>query len=127
MASASWLVARDLYPTVPRWFVEVDFTVQTDDATTTPTRFRLEIYAEEWGFVFSHSGRVSWIRVTDTRFVHGRDDHELIDAAPKLTAIGPFLKKLEARFGIRFDRKRPAIRTNIKNAEEQITSWAVGL
>lgn len=128
IASAHWLVARDLYPKEPRWFVEIDldaFSRTGDDAQ--PTRFRIEIYAEEWGFVFTHAGRVSWIRVTDTRFAHGPDEHELLDASPKLGSIGAFLKTLEARFGIRFDREHPRVRTNIEDAEQRIASWVARL
>jgi hypothetical protein len=132
MASASWLIARGLYPKEPKWFVEIDLhaaprRADTSDADGEPTLFRIEIYAEEWGFLFRHGGRLSWIHVTDTRFAHGRDEYELLADAPRLTRVGALLKDLEARFAIRFDRAHPTVRTNIENADELIASWAVGL
>ena len=62
------------------------------------SRFQLEIYAEEWGFAFRHERKISWIRVTDIAFVHGRDDFGLLDERPRLQDIAPFIRRLEERY-----------------------------
>src|SRR5688572_1964560 len=93
LASAAWLLARELFPRDPRWFVELEFVAGED------TRLVIEIYAEEWGFAFHHAGRVSWIRVTDIAFVHGRDEHELLADTPTLRDIGRLIARLERRYG----------------------------
>jgi hypothetical protein len=120
LAAAAWLLARGLFPREPRWFVEVELVASEH------TRFVIEIYAEEWGFAFHHHDRVSWIRVTDIAFVHGRDDHDLLDEAPKLRDIGVLIAKLEGRFGLAF-AKPPTIRTSLGDADGKIREWVAAL
>src|ERR1051326_5928144 len=50
LAAARCLIGRGLSPSEPRWFVEI--TLTADQAT----QLRIEIYAEEWGFMFQHDG-----------------------------------------------------------------------
>ncbi|HTR54831.1 MAG TPA: hypothetical protein VMJ10_29285 [Kofleriaceae bacterium] len=119
IASAAWLAARELYPRDPKWRVEIELA----PATTSALRLELEIYAEEWGFRFSAGERVSWIRVTDVPFVHGRDDHGLLRATPPLRDIGMLVRSLETSHAIAFDRRRAAIRTTIDGGEPVIRSW----
>lgn len=119
LASAAWLVALELLPTVPRWFVELVY-----DAPEHDTQFQLEIFAEEWGYRFRHAGKTSWIRVTDIPFAHGQDDHGLLRETPKLRDIGRLLRKLETRFGIELANRVPAISTNIEGGEPVILAWA---
>jgi hypothetical protein len=118
LAAAAWLLARGLFPRDPRWFVEVELVAGED------TRFVIEVYTEEWGIAFHHAGRVSWIRVTDIPFVHGRDEHDLLGEVPTLRDIGSLVSTLERRYGIRFPRD-PMIRTSLSDgAESNIRHWA---
>ena len=78
LATASWLIARDLVPQPAKWFVTITF------ASRDGAKLDLEILSEEWGFRFERHDRVSWIRVTDIAFAHGHDDHELLPHTPKL-------------------------------------------
>ena len=116
LAAAAWLLARGLFARDSRWFVEIQLAAGE-------TQFVIEIYAEEWGFAFRHQGRVSWIRVTDIPFVHGRDEHLLLAEAPKLRDIGKLIAKLEARYQVAFPRT-PEIRTNLADPENCIRDWA---
>src|SRR5258706_9751789 len=76
-AADRWLLALGL-PTVAHWHVEIAISADIDSS------FELNIYGEEWGFVFRNDGRGSWIRITDIPFVHGRDDFQLLARAPDL-------------------------------------------
>ncbi len=116
LASAAWLVARNVFPTENRWSIEILL-------GDVETQFALELFAEEWGFRFTHAGKQSWIRVTDLPFVHGRDDHGLIGERPPLRNIGALIKKLESRHAIRFDRGSAEIRCSIAGAEPAIRDW----
>lgn len=127
IASAAWLVARELYPKDPKWRVEIALGIseaalpaELDESTT---RFDLEIYAEEWGFRFCHTGQVSWIRVTDVPFVHGRDDHGLFRRTPPLKDIASLVRELEHRYEIRFHRDHAAIRTTLDDGLARIRDW----
>lgn len=128
LATAAWLVARSLLPREPRWFVELTFEACPDAFDEEPpTSFRLEIYAEEWGYAFRHRGSTSWIRVTDIPFVHGSDDHGLLSQTPTLRDIGRFIRALEARYGIELLRHAPMVRTSLAGAETAIADWARSL
>ena len=119
IASAAWLAARELYPRDPKWRVEIELV----PATSRDMRLELEIYAEEWGFRFSVGERVSWIRVTDVPFVHGRDDHGLLRATPALRDIGELVRSIERSHAVAFERRTAAIRTTIDGGEPAIRSW----
>jgi hypothetical protein len=119
IASAAWLAARELYPRDPKWRVEIELAVSTEQ----PTRFELEIYAEEWGYRFSAGERMSWIRVTDVPFIHGRDDHSLLRSTPSLREIGALLRELEDKHAIAFDRDNAVVRTTIDGGEAAIRTW----
>ncbi len=121
LASAAWLISRDLTPSHPRWFVEVAF------HPGSATSFKIEIYSEEWGFVFSHAARESWIRVTDVPFVHGRDDHRLLRMTPRLSDLGALIRSLEERYEIGLSREHAQIATNLVDAEPNIRDWVKSL
>jgi hypothetical protein len=121
LASAAWLISRDLMPSHARWFVEVAI------APTDATSFKIEIYAEEWGFQFSHATRESWIRVTDVPFVHGRDDHRLLRLTPRLNDLGRLVRSLEQRYEIGLSREHAQIATNLVDAEPNIRAWVMSL
>ena len=127
IASAAWLVARGLAPDDQKWHVDITLGpaagAPAERHEDRDTRFDLEIYAEEWGFKFSHGGRVSWIRVTDVPFVHGRDEHQLLRRTPPLKNIGTLVAELEQRYEIRFDRRSATIRTTIADAASIVASW----
>src|SRR5947207_487774 len=76
----------------------------------TDTRFRVEIYSEEWGFLFCHAGQASWIRVTDVPFVHGRDDFKLLPSMPALKDLGTLLRSVEQQHHVRFRRRNALVR-----------------
>ncbi len=120
LASAAWLVARDLSPRETKWFVELAFVAE--DA-----RLELAIYAEEWGIRFERGERVSWIRVTDIVFVHGRDDHRLFARMPSLREIGRLVHELEAEHGIHFARDTVRVSTSIPDAVPVLQTWAATL
>lgn len=117
-------MARGLTPHEPRWFVEVTFGVAgaASDKDDT-TQLRIELFSEEWGFWFRREGKVSWVRVTDVPFVHGRDEHALLRDTPALKNIGRLVRALEERFDIRFDRDAPLIRTSLLGTEQTIRDW----
>ena len=132
LASAAWLVARGLLPNGPRWYVTLAFDV--DEAATfeeldlqTSTRFQIEIFSEEWGFRFCHRGRISWIRITDIPFVHGRDDYALLRETPALRNIGTLMRAQERLHDVAFARYRPLIQTSLVGADHTLREWAATL
>jgi len=132
LASAAWLVARGLFPKEPKWYVEVTLDTSAAPASAvfderTASRFQIEIYSEEWGFQFWHAGRLSWIRVTDVPFVHGRDEHDLLRRVPPLKTIGALIVTLEQRHAIELARHHALIRTSIPDAGEAIARWVRSL
>jgi hypothetical protein len=124
LASAAWLVTRGLVSREPRWYVEVTIpTSQMRADEDTGTALRFELYSEEWGFWFRHDDKVSWIRVTDVPFVHGRDDHGLLAQTPALKNLGWLVSELERRFQVSFVREAAMIRTSLFGAEPTIREW----
>lgn len=117
-----WLVDRGLFPKQPKWSVEITLPTTVPDA-----RMRIEIFAEEWGYVFEHGGRQSWIRVTDLRFAHVRDDHALLEETSSLRTLGELVRKLEARFALHFDRDGAEIRSTIADSDDVIRDWIASL
>jgi hypothetical protein len=121
-ASAAWIEARGLDATrVPHWYVEI--TVESDSLDT---RFELNIYPEEWGFVFRRGTRVSSIRVTDLPFVHGPDEYQLLAQTPELGDIVDLLDQLERRFDLTFQRYRATVRSNLVRAAAVVRPWLAG-
>ena len=102
------------------WYVEIS--IPTESADTT---FELNIYPEEWGVVFRRGPRVSSIRVTDVPFVHGLDEHRLLQELPGLDRIDTLLASLERRYEIEFQRARAAVRTNLVRATAIVRPWLV--
>lgn len=133
LAAETWLRTRVLdAPALTPWHVEAalgvgDAPVIAELDAATETRFRIEIYSQEWGFFFCHQGAASWIRVTDIPFVHGRDDFSLLATTPALKDIGSLLRSLERRFEIELDRRCAHVRTNLQNAEPTIRQWILSL
>lgn len=116
LASASWLVARDLVPQAAKWFVGITF------SSPTGATFELEISSEEWGFRFEYQGRVSWIRVTGIPFVHGLDQHELLAQTTKLDHVASILRSIEKRYRLQFEGF-PIVHTDLVDADRAITTW----
>jgi hypothetical protein len=133
LASASWSADRGItVPTGTRWHVEIlldvgDTTAAGDYDEATASRFHIDIYSEEWGFYFCHTGRCSWIRVTDQPFIHGRDEYNLLGLTPGLKDIGQLLRHLENKFKLRFRRDLALVRTNLPKAEPAIRAWLATL
>lgn len=120
-ASAKWLEARRLdAKNVPHWYVEI--AIGSDIADT---GIDVNIYPEEWGFVFRHGARVSSIRVTDIPFIHGRDDFGLLRDTPELEHLGELLAVLERRLDIKFHRVRPTVKANVDRAAAAVGRWLV--
>lgn len=133
-AAYRWLEGLGLNapPGTLRWHAEISLDVidapaRIDFDERADTRFHIDIYSEEWGFFFSHAGRVSWIRVTDIPFVHGRDEHQLLAQTPSLEEIGGLLRRLEGMHNVRFYRQHAIIRTNIVAAEPVLRRWLTTL
>lgn len=125
-----WLTNLGLHPPPGslRWHAEISLDVidgpaRVDFDERVDTRFHIDVYSEEWGFFFCHEGRVSWIRITDIPFVHGRDDHQLLTQTPSFEHIGALVRVLEGKHNVRFNRQHAIIRTNIAAAEPQIRRW----
>jgi hypothetical protein len=123
LATAAWLLGRSLFPREKNWFVEIELCADN----VANARFGIEIYAEEWGFAFRHDDRVSWIRVTDIPFVHGRDDFELLRASSGLRNIGNVIEQVENCYDLHFTRDLAIVRTNIAESDEAIRTWIAGL
>ncbi len=133
LAAHTWLRTRALTPPalVP-WHIEASLDVRDAPASMLfderrDTRFRIEIYSEEWGLFFRHQGRASWIRVTDIAFVHGRDDFQLLGTLPALKDIGLLLRSIERQYSVEFRRDHALIRTNVPNAEPVVRAWVQSL
>lgn len=120
LATAAWLVARNIYPTERTWYVEISLYAEG-------VRFDIEIFAEEWGFAFHRDDQLSWIRVTDIPFVHGRDDFDLLGETSSLRDIGRVVQLLENRFHVAFDREGATIRTSLSDSEAEIREWIATL
>jgi hypothetical protein len=117
-ASHRWLIDRGLEPPSSHWYVEIR--IETD---VLDVRFELNIYPEEWGFVFRYGRRVSSIRITDVAFVHGRDEHQLLSKTPPLEQIGELLAELEQRYVVRFAHKSAIVKSNLIRATAAIRPW----
>lgn len=132
-AAQAWLSGRGLSaPSLSRWHASI--LLGTEDRPPEPefdervdTRFRLEIYSEEWGYFFCHRGQASWVRVTDIPFVHGRDDFHLLPVTPALEDVGQLLRSLEQQHGLAFRRDHAVVRTNVANADPAIRRWIESL
>ncbi|HVK87323.1 MAG TPA: hypothetical protein VM513_24570 [Kofleriaceae bacterium] len=119
-------------PSLTSWHIEISLDVR--DAPTShlfddrrDTRFRIEIYADEWGVFFCHQGKASWLRVTDVPFIHKRDEHSLLWRLPALEDIGALLRALEKQHELRFRRDHALIRTNLAGAETAVRLWVYTL
>jgi hypothetical protein len=133
LAAQSWLRSRRLSaPAMMPWHIEVSLDVRDAPAEAVfderrDTRFRIEVYSEEWGLFFCHQSRASWIRVTDIPFVHGRDDFHILPTLPALKDVGPLVRSLEREHAITFRRERALILTNVPSAEPAIKLWVGSL
>ena len=120
LATAAWCAEHGLVPKDNLWFVEVVFTAGTAKLT-------LEVYAAEWGFSVHHADRVSWIRVTDIPFVHGRDDFALLSAATGLSQLRRVFDAARTEHGLAFARETADVRTNLDDALPAIRRWLAAL
>lgn len=133
LAAHTWIRARLLQaPPLSRWHVEMSLDVrdvpaplELDDVVD--TRFRIEVFSEEWGIFFCHQGQASWIRVTDIAFVHGRDDFNLLQLVPPLKDLSSLLQTVERKHAIRFRREHAHVRTNVPGAEAAAKQWLKSL
>ncbi len=115
--SATWLDERGLAP-IPHWYVEIE--LRTDRRDTTMT---VNIYPQEWGFVFRHGQQVSSIRITNEPFVHGADDDQLLAETPRLEQFSDLLAKLERRFSVTFYRLSAIVHSNLIRAAAVVRPW----
>lgn len=116
------MVARGLTPPADRWHAEILIGAHQPTGAS-PTTLLVELFSEEWGFWFRHAEKVSWIRITDVPFVHGRDDHGLLARTPALHKLGTLVRELEDRYKLQFQTKKSAIRTNLVAADPAIREW----
>ena len=102
-AARVWLASRGLTPpSLQRWHVDILLDIVDQPARAhyderVDTRFRIEIYSEEWGFMFCHAGQTSRIRVNHAPAIHGRDDFGLVHLTPLLSDFGVLLRSVEHR------------------------------
>lgn len=115
-AAERWLMTLGLRAS-PRWYIEIVMPGGEG------TRLDLNVYGEEWGYVFQHAGRTSWIRITDIAFVHGRDEHALLASTPDLLDMHALLAQLEASHGVRFARATAIVHSNLPGATERVRTW----
>ena len=115
--SAAWLEQRGL-TAIPHWYVEIE--ICTDERDTSMT---INIYPEEWGFVFRHGIHVSSIRITDVPFVHGADDDQLLKVTPSLERFHELLEALERRFDVTFQRAQSIVHSNLIRASAVVRPW----
>jgi hypothetical protein len=129
LAAHAWLMARGLpRPIGGGWDVAIALEVADRPAPPSLTnpaesRFHLSISSTEWGFLFCHRGRVSWIRVTDVPYIHDRDDHGLLGRVPPLRDVGALVHAIEHKSAIRFRRDHASVRTNLAGAEPGLRAW----
>ena len=114
------------------WQVEiamdvVDHAAPSEFDETVATRFHIDLYREEWGVYFCHQGKWSWIRVTDVAFVHGRDDHRLLDWIPALKDVKTLLRRLEQMHRITLRRDHAAVHTNLPQLAPAVRRWLATL
>ena len=118
-AAARWFDDRGLdAPRACNWYVEIAVESGNPDIW-----FEIDIYPEEWGFVFQQGTRISSIRVGETPFVHGRDDHELLAHVPTLERIGQLLTQLESQFNLTFHWSRAVVRSNLIRGTAIVRAW----
>lgn len=122
LAAAAWLAARDLTATELRWAVTITLDSGVSSIETLSARFILEVFAEEWGYAFRRGDAVSWIRVTDIPFVHGRDDFELLRRTPRLESISTLIRALEIEHAITLSRDNAVIASTV-GGEDKIAAW----
>jgi len=129
--AAEWIAARGLSTAgKTRWNVNVYLDVVDAPASevysgATATRFHLDLYRDEWGFVFVHKGKTSHIRRTDAAFVSGDDGHKLLKQMPTLAEVGAFVRALEAKYNVAFKRQHASVRSNLAGAKATLGEWLV--
>jgi hypothetical protein len=132
MDAGDWLKALDINAVDHHWFVEVALGVG-DEAIVetwsggTDTRFHIYIYPQEWGYLFCHQGRTSWIRIADRAYVHGRDDYNLVTETPPLREIASLARDLEGRHQLALRRDRALVRTNLNAIDDRVRDWVAAL
>jgi len=131
--SAAWVAARGLSTAgKARWSAKISLDVVDAPASevytgTTATRFQLELYRDEWGFKFVYKGKTSHLRKTGEVFVNGHDEHKLVKQMPALAELGAFVRALETRHGIAFQRPHAHIRSNLAGAQAALREWLATL
>jgi hypothetical protein len=131
--AAEWLAARGLTTAKTRWNVNVSLDVVDAPAPAIyarekDTRFHLDIYRDEWGLVFVHKKKTSHIRRTaNETIVNGFDQHKLRKELPALASIGEFLRALEAKHGVAFERRHALVRSNVAGAQAALRDWLAKL
>lgn len=121
VASRTWLEARGIDAKhQPAWYLEIQIYADVPE-----TRLELNLYPEEWGFVFRYKRQHSSIRVTDVAFVHGADDMKLLGRTPSLDRLAELLSALEQDHAIKFDFAQAAVRTNLdeQRTTEIVRAW----
>lgn len=108
LASRAWIDRHGIAGPFDGWFVEIQLRADVPDV-----RFELNVYPEEWGFVFRIGKQVSTIRITDVPFVHGVDELKLLPRTPTLDELPGFLATLQAEHGMQFDGARATVHTNL--------------
>jgi hypothetical protein len=132
-AARAWLRSRGLSSSsLQLWHVDIaldigELVTRASFEDRNDTRFRLEIYSEEWSFTFCHARQQTRIRVSHSPTIDGRDDFGLLRATPLLGDVGTLLRTIEHAHKLRFRRHRAVVRTNLPVAEASIHRWVESL
>lgn len=122
LAAANWLRSLGLTPPLRgSWRADLELTAGTS------TRFSIEIGHVEWGFLFAHAGRSSWIRVTEIPFVHDADDYHLLEQTPPLQNLGMLVRRLESDYQLTFRRSQPSVQTDLPGLVPEAMRWLAQL
>jgi hypothetical protein len=126
--AAAWIAGLSLKPGKARWNVRIALDVSDEPATdvyssATATRFHVDVYRDEWGFMFVHGGKTSHVRRTDTTFVNGSDAYDLLGRTPALADILAFVRAIETEHGVAFRRDKALVRSMLKGAKAAVVAW----
>lgn len=115
LASRAWIDRHGIAGPFDGWFVEIQIRADVPEV-----RFELNVYPEEWGFVFRVGKKVSSIRITDVPFVHGVDELKLLSRTPTLDELPGFLASLQTEHAMVFDADGASVHTNLD--ESRVTT-----
>ena len=119
LASSRWVQSLAVTPPAV-WRAELELRTES-------SRFTIEVDHREWGYIFCHAGRSSWIRVTDVPFVHDKDDFALLERTPPLRDIGALVRYIEREYKLVFKRCHASVETDVPSLVPESLRWLASL